>query len=75
MNTSVHNIPVGQLSLEDRLTLIDRLMDSLPTSSGNCEIPEWHVKILDERIAEDDANPEEGITLEQFEEEVARNRK
>jgi hypothetical protein len=36
----------------------------------NDSIPEWHKVILDERLADFEKNPKEGISLEKFKEEL-----
>lgn len=36
----------------------------------NDSIPEWHKAILDERLAAFEKNPNEGVSLEKFKEEL-----
>jgi putative addiction module component (TIGR02574 family) len=51
---------VLHLSVEDRLDLAEAIWESVETAPQQPPIPEWQRQILDERIAADDANPEEG---------------
>ncbi len=39
------------LPKEDKLMLIDVIWDSLDAELQNSEIPEWHKKLLDERLS------------------------
>jgi len=48
------------LSVEDRLELAEALWESVETMVPQSPIPGWQRQILDERIADDDANPDAG---------------
>jgi putative addiction module component (TIGR02574 family) len=45
------------LPAERRLALIEALWDSLTADQINVPVPDWHLKLLAERLAEDDATP------------------
>ena len=49
-----------KLSVAERLDLIDRLSESLPDAVDPSEVPEWHIEILKQRLAEAEANPGAG---------------
>ena len=49
-----------ELSVDDRLELIDQIWDSLPEQVAPNEIPAWHLPILEQRLAEAEANPSGG---------------
>jgi putative addiction module component (TIGR02574 family) len=54
----MYDLGIDQWCVDDRLRLIGEIWDSLEDPG---EIPEWQKRILDERIAEADANPDAGI--------------
>jgi len=58
------------LSVEDRLELAEALWESVETASQPPPLPDWQRKILEERIAADDANPEEGSSWEEVKQRV-----
>jgi putative addiction module component (TIGR02574 family) len=55
---------LGRLTAVDKLTLIGQLWDSIP--EAEIPVPEFHQRIIDERLAEIDANPGEGWSLEEL---------
>lgn len=61
MAIDVESWGLEQLSVADRLELIQRLWESLPPQVESQDIPTWHREILDERIAEADESPDAGI--------------
>lgn len=67
-SVSIYDLGIDQWSVDDRLRLIGEIWDSLEAPG---EIPEWQKRILDERIAEADANPGAGVP---WEESMARLR-
>lgn len=58
------------LSREEQLAYVEELATYVNTPEWD-DIPEWHRKILDERMAKYSAEGVEGITLEEFERELA----
>jgi putative addiction module component (TIGR02574 family) len=58
---------VEKLTPEERLDLISRIWDSLPGMAPP-PIPEWHKRLLDERIA--NTNPDDEVDWEDFREEL-----
>jgi putative addiction module component (TIGR02574 family) len=64
MSPSIYDLGIDKLPPQDRLRLIGEIWDTLePADLGG--IPDWHQEIIDERLAEADANPGEGLTLEE----------
>lgn len=51
---------VLQLPVEERLELAEAIWDSLEQDAPPSPLPEWQREILDERISEDDADPDAG---------------
>lgn len=48
------------LSVEDRLEIAEAIWESLEEDEAETEIPDWQRTLLDERISNDDANPDAG---------------
>lgn len=61
-----------KLSVAERLDLIDRLEDSLPEAVEPSEVPDWHIEILKQRLANPD--PGEGVTWEEFKKKMRAKR-
>jgi putative addiction module component (TIGR02574 family) len=59
MAITSEQIGIDKLPTEDRLELLELLWDSTPTA-----IPDWHVDILKERLANSEKNPERAIPWE-----------
>lgn len=66
-------IAVDELSVEERLTLLGRLWDSL-LDAGPPPVPAWHLDIIRQRIVTADANPGASIPLEELRAELQRRR-
>ncbi len=58
-------IVVDELSVEERLTLLGRIRDSLLDASPP-PVPAWHIDVIRERIAEADANPGASIPFDEL---------
>lgn len=54
-----------QLPVDERLEIAEAIWESVESSAAQPPIPEWQRKILEERIAEDDADPEAGSPWEE----------
>ncbi len=66
-------LAVDELSVEERLTLLGRLWDSL-LDSGPPPVQAWHFDIIRLRIAAADANPGASIPFEDLRAELLRTR-
>ena len=60
MSVSLEALGIHQLSVRERLELIEQIWDSLPEHVNPEEVPEWHLAELAKRRAEADASPREG---------------
>lgn len=60
MPVSLAALGIDQLSVRERLELIEQIWDSLPESVDPQDIPEWHLPELARRRAEAEARPGEG---------------
>jgi putative addiction module component (TIGR02574 family) len=49
-----------QLPPEQRLELIEAIWDSLAATPEQVPIPDWHLRIIEERMADDERDPEPG---------------
>lgn len=64
MAVTLEQFGLDQLPADDRLELVGLLWDSL--GDGQFTPPEWHVRELESRIAEADANPDAAIPWGEF---------
>lgn len=62
-----------RLSRAEQLEYIEELLDFVTSDAKYVEIPEWHRKILEERIARYRAVGIEGTTWEEFEHELTES--
>lgn len=62
-----------QLPVEDRLEIAEAIWESLETTADQPPLPDWQQEILDERIAEDDANPDVGSPWEEVKQRILSN--
>ena len=60
MPVTIEALGIDQLSVRERLDLIEQIWDSLPERVNVEEVPEWHLAELAKRRAEADASPQEG---------------
>jgi putative addiction module component (TIGR02574 family) len=51
---------IEQMSVRERLDLIEQIWDTLPESVAPDEVPEWHLVELARRRADAEARPGEG---------------
>lgn len=52
------------LPAEERLIVAEALWDSLTREPSRIPVPDWHRDIVEQRLAEDDAEPDGGETWE-----------
>lgn len=65
--------PVDELSVDERLTLLGRLWDSL-LDAGPPPVPAWHLDVVRQRAALADADPGASIPLEDLRRELLGGR-
>jgi putative addiction module component (TIGR02574 family) len=65
MPSSLSELDLTQLTVDQRLELIGLLWDSIPESAESLPIPEWHRQELEQRLAAADAAPELAIPWEE----------
>jgi hypothetical protein len=52
---------IDRLSTEQKLELIDKILDSLPGEESTSVIPSWHLTLLDQRLEQAEQVPEAGL--------------
>lgn len=57
---------------DDRL--LNLLYGMIVTDKKDYEIPEWHAKIIEERLEEYEKNPQDSISLEEFKSRIEKMR-
>ena len=65
MATSLSDLDLIQLTMDQRLELISLLWDSIPESTEALSLPEWHRQELERRLAAASASPELAIPWEE----------
>jgi putative addiction module component (TIGR02574 family) len=65
MSVTLESLGIDQLSVRDRLELIDRIWDSLPEQVAPEDVPEWHLTELAKRRAAAESNPRVGKPFRQ----------
>jgi putative addiction module component (TIGR02574 family) len=58
MSITLESLGIDRLSVPKRLELMQQIWDSMPESVEPQEVPEWHLRELERRIASADGNPE-----------------
>jgi putative addiction module component (TIGR02574 family) len=61
MPINANEFGIDRLSVGERLELIQLLWGSLPPQVEARDVPAWHREILDERLANAEANTDGGI--------------
>ena len=74
MTQRIPNPPPGfdDLSVDERLDYIQSLWDRIAAKPEEIQVPDWHRKVLDERLAEYQTHPVEGRSWEEVRDELAR---
>ena len=57
MTVNIKELGIDQLSVREKLDLIEQIWDSLPAEVQPDEVPDWHLAILARRRAEAEASP------------------
>jgi putative addiction module component (TIGR02574 family) len=60
MSVSIESLGITQLSVADRLELIEQIWDNLPVEVVAADVPESHIAELAKRCASAQAQPELG---------------
>lgn len=60
-----------ELSPEERRTLVETLWESLEEEEARLPLHAWQRKLLDERLAEAERNPDVWVSAEKVEQEIS----
>ena len=55
-----------ELPVEEQIDYVQALWDVIAAHPRDVPVPDWHRKILDERLAEYERDPNEGVPWEEF---------
>ena len=64
MSPSIYDLGIDKLSPADRLRLIGEICDTLDPADPD-DIPDHHRPIIAARLADIEANPDDGLSLEE----------
>ncbi len=72
MAEAVPNPPAGfdELQVEEKIDYVQSLWERILATPQQVPVPNWHLRVLDERLAAYRTEPEQGKTWEQVREEV-----
>ena len=73
MSPALQQLDIERLNTSERLELIGLLWDSIVDADVNAAIPEWHLRELEQRRAEAEANPDAGIPWEAVKAHLTRH--
>ena len=60
MAVNLEELGINRLTVNERLELVDQILDGLPDQVSPEEIPDWHFAELKKRYEESKANPGQG---------------
>jgi putative addiction module component (TIGR02574 family) len=64
--------PAGfdDLTIEEKIEYVGSLWDRIAVEPTEIPVPDWHRRIVEERLARDEAHPEESVPWEDVKKEV-----
>ncbi len=62
MAPSLKALGIDQLSVDDRLQLVEAIWDDIASTLESREIPQSHKDLLDDRISSHEKNPRAGVS-------------
>lgn len=69
MNT-INLTPVLELPVQERIRIVEAIWDSVASQASQVELEPWQAAELDRRVAEFEANPEEGVPWDEVKRRV-----
>ena len=72
MSQAFSNFDINLLDSAEKLSLISRLWDSLPDASVSLPLPDWHRQVLEQRLNDADASPDDSIPWERVRDSLRR---
>ena len=71
MSASLKSLGIDRLSVEERLTLVEELWDSIAEDSAAVPVTDAQRAELDRRLAEHEAHPDEVVSWEDVKASIA----
>lgn len=74
MSAAIPNPPEGfdELTVEEKIDYIQSLWDRIAATPDTVPVPEWHKRVLDERLAAHQADPLAGTPWEEARDAIER---
>ena len=63
------------MSVEEKIEYVEALWDRIAANESQVPVPGWHREVLNERLADYRANPDQGRAWEDVEADLARRTK
>ena len=63
------------MSVEDKIDHVQALWDRIAATECQIPIPNWHREVLEERLADYQANPDKGRPWEEVEADLLKTRR
>jgi putative addiction module component (TIGR02574 family) len=72
MPQAIPNPPLGfdELSAEEKLDYVQSLWDRIAAKPEAVPVPDWHLEVIDERLAENRGRPRAGRSWDELREEL-----
>jgi len=70
MAVTMKDLGIDQLNFEDRLALVEEIWDSIASEPANLPISETQKQLIDQRIADLNANPRNVLTWEEIKQHI-----
>jgi putative addiction module component (TIGR02574 family) len=72
MAQPLHSPPAGfdDLSVEEKIEYVNSLWDRIAARPEDIPVPEWHRRVLRERLARDEEHPDEALPWEDVRDEI-----
>jgi putative addiction module component (TIGR02574 family) len=75
MSVSIKSLGIDRLGVEDRLTLVEEIWDSIAADSAAVPLTDAQRAELDQRIADHEANPGDVVPWEEVKTSIAERLK
>jgi putative addiction module component (TIGR02574 family) len=75
MSVSIKSLGIDRLRVEDRLTLVEEIWDSIAADSAAIPLTDAQRVELDQRIADHEANPNDVVPWEEVKASIAERLK
>jgi putative addiction module component (TIGR02574 family) len=59
-----------ELSVEEQIEYVQALWDRIAATPDRVPVPDWHLKLIDERRDDLEANPDDSVTWDEVRDEL-----